>query len=89
MSDLHHDPAHRVIAQVDGYEADRVYLPQAGAITGVHTSVPAGIGGHGMAAALVKAALEFARAAGMKVVPRCSCAAAYIRKHPEYAELLV
>jgi predicted GNAT family acetyltransferase len=49
--------------------------------------VPAAIGGRGIAGRLVRAALEHARAAGLKVVPRCSYVADYLDKHPEYADL--
>jgi predicted GNAT family acetyltransferase len=33
-------------------------------------------------------ALETARANGWKVVPMCSYAVAYLRRHPEYNDLL-
>jgi predicted GNAT family acetyltransferase len=43
--------------------------------------VPAPIGGRGIAAELTRAALETAEAAGWTVVPVCSYAAAYMRRH--------
>ena len=52
-----------------------------------HTVVPLAIGGRGIAGDLVKHALDFARSEGLKVLPQCSYAADYIRKHPEYADL--
>ena len=90
MSDLIHDPArHRFGTEVDGHEAELIYEPEEGVIAIVHTGVPPEIGGRGIAAELVKAALEFARAAGLKVVPRCSYAAAYVKRHREYDDLLI
>ena len=41
------------------------------------------------AAALVRGALELARAQGYKVIPRCSFITAFIRKHPEFQDLVV
>ncbi len=89
MSELVHDPArHRFSTEVDGYEAELIYAPEEGAIAIVHTGVPPEIGGRGIAAELVKAALEFARAAGLKVKPRCEYAAVYLKRHREYDDLL-
>lgn len=90
MSDIVHDPVgHRFTIQVDGHEAELVYVPEDGALAIVHTGVPSAIGGRGVAADLVKAALEFARAKGLKVAPRCAYAEAYLRKHREYDDLLM
>ena len=44
--------------------------------------------GRGIASRLVQGALESARAAGLKVVPRCPFVSAYIAKHPEFGDLL-
>lgn len=89
MSGIVHDTAgHRFVIEVDGHEAELVYVPEAGAIAIVHTGVPAPIGGRGIAADLVKAALAFARDEGLKVVPRCAYAEAFLRKHREYDDLL-
>ncbi len=53
-----------------------------------HTEVPAALAGQGVAAALVQAALAWARDEGLKVRPRCSYVAAYMRRHPETQDLL-
>jgi len=50
--------------------------------------VPTAIGGRGLAAGLVTAALQYARAQGMTVVPACAYAALFLQRHPEYADLL-
>jgi predicted GNAT family acetyltransferase len=50
--------------------------------------VPAEVGGRGIAAALVEAAVNTARAEGWKVVPACSYAAVWMRRHPAYQDLL-
>ena len=43
---------------------------------------------HGIGSALVRGALEAARARGLKVKPRCSFVRAVIAKHPEFHDLL-
>ena len=53
-----------------------------------HTEVPAALEGRGIAAALVAAALTWARSQGLRVQPLCSYVAAYMRRHPETLDLL-
>ena len=53
-----------------------------------HTAVPAALEGRGIAAALVAAALAWARNEGLRVRPVCSYVAAYMRRHPETLDLL-
>jgi len=54
----------------------------------MHTEVPPPLQGRGIAGALVQAALDHARARGLKVRPLCSYARAYMRRHPTSADLL-
>jgi predicted GNAT family acetyltransferase len=84
---VHDQAARRFIIVVDGVEAELEYLLGEHAITITHTGVPPAIGGRGVAGALVHAAVEFARGAGLKVVPACSYAEAWMRRHREYADL--
>ncbi|KAF1711799.1 GNAT family N-acetyltransferase [Pseudoxanthomonas sacheonensis] len=87
--DIAHDPASRRFAvRVEGYEAELLYRRDGGRLTIDHTGVPEAIGGRGIAGELVKAALEYARAEGLRVVPACSYSAAYVQHHPEYADLV-
>jgi hypothetical protein len=53
-----------------------------------HTEVPTSLEGHGVAAKLAMHALDFARANGLDVVPLCSYVAEYIKRHPDYADLV-
>ena len=53
-----------------------------------HTEVPPALEGHGLAGRLTKTALEYARSQHLKVIARCSYVESYIRKHPEYEELV-
>ncbi|HYG06040.1 MAG TPA: GNAT family N-acetyltransferase [Stenotrophomonas sp.] len=86
---IRHDAAaQRFVAQVDGHQAELDYELAQGVVRIVHTGVPAAIGGRGVAADLVRNALEFARAQGYKVRPDCAYAAAYFQRHPEQQDLL-
>ncbi len=86
---IDHDPASgRFSTQLDGHEAELVYRRQEGRLIIDHTGVPQAIGGRGVAGALVRAALDYVRAEGLRVVPLCSYSAEYIQRHPEYADLV-
>jgi len=78
----------RFEATVDGETAILVYRLSGDTITLVHTEVPAALGGRGLGGELARAALDSARARGLKVVPSCPFVRAYIARHPEYADLV-
>lgn len=69
-------------AYVDGDEAGG-----SGVVVVPHTEVDPAFGGQGVGSALVKGLLEDVRARGLVVRPLCSFVAAYLDKHPEYADL--
>lgn len=54
----------------------------------VHTEVPEAFGGQGYATRLARGALDDARSRGLRVVPSCPYVAAYVDKHPDYADLV-
>ncbi len=86
---VQHDPdSSRFLASVDGVQAELDYECSAGVMRLTHTGVPSAISGQGVAAELVRTALEHARAKGMKVVPACSYVADYMKRHPEYQDLV-
>lgn len=64
------------------------YVARGPAMEILHTEVPGAAEGQGYAATLAAAALDFARDAGKQVIPSCPYVAAYIRRHPAYAELV-
>jgi predicted GNAT family acetyltransferase len=53
-----------------------------------HTLVPTEIGGMGVAAELVKAMIDDARAQHFRIVPACSYVALAFERHPEWSDLL-
>lgn len=73
---------------VDGVRCILDYRLQGTTMTITHTGVPDAVGGRGIAGQLTKAALDHARATGWKVVPACSYASAYFKRHRDYDDLL-
>lgn len=53
-----------------------------------HTEVPAALQGQGVAAELVAATLDWARAQGLRVRPTCSYVASYMQRHASTQDLL-
>jgi predicted GNAT family acetyltransferase len=53
-----------------------------------HTEVPEALEGQGIGSRLVKAALVDIRHREMKLIPMCPFVAAYIKRHPEYRDLV-
>lgn len=74
--------------EVEGRIAFVAYRRSNGVISLNHAEVPVELEGQGIGSELVRATLEAARAEGLKVVPRCSFVAAFMRRHPEYRDLL-
>jgi predicted GNAT family acetyltransferase len=80
--------AHQYEAYVDGKLARLVYELRGDAIVLTHAEVHPSIEGRGIGSQVVRAALDDARARGLRVVPRCPFVHAYIRRHPEYRDLV-
>jgi predicted GNAT family acetyltransferase len=87
--DVTHDAVKlRFEAMVDGQHCTLDYELAGTKMTITHTHVPDAVGGRGIAAALMEAALTHARASGWRIVPKCSYAVAYLGRHREWADLV-
>ena len=87
--DIRNNEQHsRFEAVVDGHVAFTEYTLEPGSITFTHTVVPAELGGRGIGNQLAQNALDHAREKNLKVIPACSFVAGFVRKHPEYEDLL-
>lgn len=79
----------RFVATVEGQDCVALYRVYGRVMMLTHTGVPRALRGRGIAAQLVQAALDHARARGLKVRPDCSYAEVYMQRHPETLDLLV
>lgn len=84
---IHLPSASRFELTVEGHTGVAEYIDAQGVWIMNHTYVPTALRGRGVAGQLVKAALEAARSAQVKVDPQCSYVATYMQRHPEYADL--
>jgi hypothetical protein len=73
---------------VDGEVSVAEYHREGNRITFTHTIVPEKLEGRGIASAIVKKALDDARAEGLKVEAQCPYVRAWIRRHPDYEDLV-
>ena len=75
--------------EVEGKKAIAAYdLEEPNRIVFTHTVVPEELSGRGIAHQLVKHGLDHARQKKLTVVPQCAFVAAFVKRHPEYEELL-
>jgi hypothetical protein len=90
MSDTVRDnPARsRYELELDGGTAFVTYHRSPGVVALVHAEVPPALEGRGFGSALARGTLDLLRAEGSKVIPQCSFIAAFIRKHPQYQDLV-
>lgn len=63
------------------------YMMSGNNIIFTHTETPPAYEGQGVAGALAKTALEYAKDQGHKVQPLCPFIKAYVQRHPEYQEI--
>ena len=64
------------------------YLPKEDRVLLVHTEVDPAFAGQGLGERLVAGGLEDLRARGLKLVPLCPFVRAYLRRHPDQADLV-
>jgi predicted GNAT family acetyltransferase len=86
--EITHNPLERRFeVWIDGQLSKLDYIQDAKNFVIAHVGVYPEHRGQGVAGKIVDAALGYARDNGLRVIPMCSYAAAYIRRHPEYMEL--
>ena len=85
---VHNGAANRFETVVDGALCVLEYKLRDGVMTITHTGVPEAVAGRGIAGALATAAFETARKQHWRVVPACAYVEVWIKRHPEYADLV-
>ena len=85
----------RYVISVDGRPAGfAAYVDRPGGEGGgqrrvfTHTEVDPAFEGQGLAGVLVAAALDDVRASGRRAVPVCPYVSAYVKRHPDYEDLV-
>ena len=71
----------RFVLREDGGIAELRYRLEGDQLVLEHTEVPEALGGQGIGSALVKAAVERARADGFGLLVECQFASAWLRRH--------
>jgi predicted GNAT family acetyltransferase len=74
---------------VDGVTAYITYARHGDRMTLVHTEVPQALGGRGVGSALARAVLENVRSRGIRVAVECEFLEAFIKRHPEFADVVI
>jgi predicted GNAT family acetyltransferase len=64
------------------------YRPAGDSVIVAHTEIDERREGEGLGSVLVRGTLDHIRASGKTVIPTCAFTAAYIRRHPEYVDLV-
>jgi redox-sensitive bicupin YhaK (pirin superfamily)/predicted GNAT family acetyltransferase len=88
---VHAEQRHRYEVHVDGVTAGFTQYreKEGGAVLAFdHTEVADGYSGMGLASKLVSYALDDVRAAGKRIRPYCPYVRAFLKRHPEYADLV-
>jgi hypothetical protein len=85
---VHNEGASRFELRLQGQLCFARYDVIDGVMWLPHTETPLALRGRGLAAQVVRAALDYARAQGLKVRPACSYVRTYLRRHPEAQDLL-
>jgi uncharacterized protein len=64
------------------------YRSEPGAVALVHTEVDPALEGAGLGSALVEGAVHDLRERGLGLIPVCPYVRAWLRRHPEHADLV-
>jgi predicted GNAT family acetyltransferase/glutaredoxin len=67
---------------------EAAYRRRNGRLALIHTEVDEALEGRGLGSRLIATALDDARREGLEVVPLCPFVASYIRRHPEYQDIV-
>ncbi len=73
----------------DGNMATLYYEPYEPSVWSLtHTLVPDPLKGKGIGSGLVRQVLEYCKEKQIRIIPECTFVVSYIKKHPEWKELL-
>ncbi|MDX6307753.1 MAG: uncharacterized protein QOI06_799 [Nocardioidaceae bacterium] len=79
----------RFVVTVDGRRAGRLdYEVRGDVFVALHTEIDPAFEGQGLAGILVREVLDRVRDTGLRLRPVCPYVLRFLRKHPEYADLV-
>jgi predicted GNAT family acetyltransferase len=84
----HEKDNERFVVYIEGNEVYVEYTMAGNEINLYHTFTDPALRGKGLAAQVVRAALEFTKENNLKVIPTCSYVQAFMAKNDEYKELV-
>jgi hypothetical protein len=85
---IHEKENERFVIYAEGNEVYVEYTMRNNVLDLNHTYTHPALRGKGLAAQVVRAAFEFAKANNLKVIPTCSYVQAFLSKNDEYKELI-
>lgn len=89
MAVEHDEAQRRFVIHLPGGDARLDYeRPDASTINLRHTEVPETERGHGAAAELAQAAVAYARAQKLRVIPTCRFVKAWFERHPAEQDII-
>jgi uncharacterized protein len=87
---IHEVLRHRFWVRLPGGEGELLYSVEGPDLLDLyHAEVSPNLRGRGIAAALVQAACDYARASGTRLIASCPYVEAWFRSHPEQRDLLI
>jgi predicted GNAT family acetyltransferase len=84
----HNPEEHRFELTLDGHLAVLDYIVMDNIMIFTHTGVPPEIEGGNVGVQLAQTGLEYARQNGLGVRSKCWFVSKYLRRHPEYQDLV-
>ncbi|MFT3934070.1 MAG: GNAT family N-acetyltransferase [Chitinophagaceae bacterium] len=79
---------HHLELEIEGHTAFIDYKLLKEKLFLIHTEVPRELEGKGVGTAIISKALQYAKDNGYTIVPICPFVQAYLKKHPEWKEIV-
>ena len=85
---IHEEDNKRFVIYKDGKEVFVEYMSKEGELNLYHTHTDPELRGQGLAAQVVRAALEYSKENNLKIIPTCSYVQSFLAKHDKYKSLV-
>ncbi|EMO52033.1 GNAT family N-acetyltransferase [Leptospira noguchii] len=86
---IHSEEKSKFYTEIDGFESYLFYRKEGNIWNLISTYVPSELRGKGLAADLVRTALDKARSLNKKIIPSCSYVVTFLNRNPTYNDLIV